>query len=368
MQTDMHFYGTYVLARAAGIPQHDSNTIAYSAQFVDDSTKSDSTRHSDGGLLYGIASAHHDKEAIINSKADPDEQRRVWVPFHFLPGGQGESLEEKLLCVKDSEISQEMMSHHIRAAKDKRFGFELLGIAAHVYMDTFSHYGFSGIGSKYNSVDGESFELIDVKDPKMKQYVLDKKGAFLSKYGLRATASFFVETLTNTLGHGGVATYPDRPFLHWRVTFDEPRPGNGKVSDRDNPATFLEGCEKLHSYFTKFANEYYTESKGVEFSAIRSRVEQILRFEGDKADRISQWKNAIGTNSIYPASCCATSLLCVERVVAFIQDCCLLIVNGFDPQGNTPLKLSHGMASCFNSYDRRGGGPPGGPLSYPCRV
>ena len=29
MQTDMHFYGTYVLARAAGVPPKDATTIAY---------------------------------------------------------------------------------------------------------------------------------------------------------------------------------------------------------------------------------------------------------------------------------------------------------------------------------------------------
>ena len=39
MQSDMHFYGTYVLSRAAGIPREDAHTIAYASQFVDDSTE-----------------------------------------------------------------------------------------------------------------------------------------------------------------------------------------------------------------------------------------------------------------------------------------------------------------------------------------
>ena len=34
---------------------------------------------------------------------------------------------------------------------------------AHVYADTFSHYGFSGVSSRNNKVDGSSFEL-DVED------------------------------------------------------------------------------------------------------------------------------------------------------------------------------------------------------------
>ena len=301
MQSDMHFYGTYVMARAAGIPARDAETIAYSAQFVDDSTSQDSKPHPDGGLLYGIASAHHDKQCILNSQIDPEEQRRVWVPFHFLPGGAGELLEERLICVKDSDIAREMVSHHIAKAISCEFRFELLGIAAHVYMDTFSHYGFSGIGSDYNAVDGESFDLIGVKDPEMERYVLNKKGTFLEKYKLRSVASFLVEASTDTLGHGGVATYPDRPFLHWRVTFDKNRPGNGAVSDRDNPATFLEGCEKLHQYFSEFARGYYTDSAPIAFAEIRDAVDRILRFEGKKEDRTARWLSAVAENEIYPS-------------------------------------------------------------------
>lgn len=36
MQTDMHYYGTYAMARAAGLNQDTCRKIAYSAQFVDD--------------------------------------------------------------------------------------------------------------------------------------------------------------------------------------------------------------------------------------------------------------------------------------------------------------------------------------------
>jgi hypothetical protein len=33
MQEDMHYYGTYAIARAAGIPSGDAQVIAYAAQF-----------------------------------------------------------------------------------------------------------------------------------------------------------------------------------------------------------------------------------------------------------------------------------------------------------------------------------------------
>ena len=36
MQKDMHFYGVYAMARAAGIKPDSAYTIAYASQFVDD--------------------------------------------------------------------------------------------------------------------------------------------------------------------------------------------------------------------------------------------------------------------------------------------------------------------------------------------
>lgn len=289
MQTDMHFYGTYVIARSAGIPKNDARILAYAAQYVDDSSQQDSETHEDKGLLYGIATAHH---PIDRDNLDEEDQRRVWVPFHFMPGGAGDTLEERLLCVKDSDIANEMMQHHIRYAKDVDFGMHLLGIAAHVYMDTFSHYGFSGISSNYNKVNPDSFEFPSrIKNKDIWQYIKDKFTGFQAK---------IAEDISG-LGHGGVATYPDRPFLHWRVTFEKDRPGNSAVSDRDNPKTYLEGWAKLHDYLSNFAKTYYTDAALVPFKNCKDKVDEILRFEGKKQERIDQWTKAISDSHIYPA-------------------------------------------------------------------
>ena len=168
-----------------------------------------------GGVLYGIATAHHAKDAVINNAMDKkEEQRRVWVPFHFIPGAEGASFSEKLLCIKDSPVANEMMQHHVDyAINGASFGLELLGIGAHVYMDTFSHYGFSGISSEYNAVDGDSFEYPDIKDKQVESYITAKLDKFFTKYGTKCI-SCFGEQLSGALGHGAVATFPDRPFLH----------------------------------------------------------------------------------------------------------------------------------------------------------
>lgn len=172
-------------------------------------------------------------------------------------------------------------------------------MAAHVYMDTFAHYGFSGIGSELNLVKGETCVPIGVKNLEMEKYVIGKKNGFFAKYAPFAVASWFAEEASASLGHGGVATFPDRPFLHWSVEFEKKRPGNGRLADRDNPTDYLEACEKTHSYFSQFARKRYASSSPIDFSEIKAEIDNIVRFEGAKEDRSSKWKKLISDKNIY---------------------------------------------------------------------
>ncbi|MCT4535141.1 DUF6765 family protein [Halodesulfovibrio sp.] len=302
MQLDMHFYGTYALARAAGIPQEDAYTIAYAAQYVDDSTKQDSKQHEDGGLLYGIATSHDGGQCVLNYHKDVhgsrEEQRRVWVPFHFLPGAEGKDFEEQLLCKKNSKPAQEMMQNHLRLAAEKPYGLELLGIAAHVYMDTFSHFGFSGVSSSLNKIIDGSIKPLELKDPKMADYVLSKLGRFIKRYKLGSVISFFAEESTGSLGHGAVATFPDRPYLKWCFEYEYPHESTTssipieaeQIEVRDNKVHFFEGCELLYHYFRGFAGARYPEPDVIPFEDIADDIKEIITTEDDCHGRIDKWR------------------------------------------------------------------------------
>lgn len=289
MQKDMHYYGAYAMALAAGIPARDASVIAYSSQFVDDSTRYDSGKHADGGLLFGITTSHHPAQSLIDNATDHgesnEEQRRIWVPFHFFPGGEGASFHEKILCVKDGPLVNEMLKNHIEHGGTKAFALELIGIAAHVYMDTFSHYGFSGMSSELNKVKFDSIKCVSRIDKSVYKYI---KGKFECFVGTLAEAG------AEGLGHAGAATFPDRPYLHWELEFERPRPGNGVKSDRNNPQTYLEGCAKLHSFFCKFARSRYAEasSRQKQFSSIEPEVKEILAVEGKGPERCAVWENS----------------------------------------------------------------------------
>lgn len=285
MQIDMHFYATYACARLAGFEKKEANIIATAAEFVDDAHYDNSGKNANNEMMFAICTAHHLKNIPRVSFENMEEHRLVWVPFHFYPGGKGKTLDEKLLCIKDSDIVQQMFSNHLNM-KDKSFYLQLLGIASHVYLDTFSHYGFSGICSNLNHIKGSSLES-EIEDDKIKGYVEAKDKRFLKKF-IEEMLSVGAEIASQGLGHGAVATYPDRPYMKWRFEYSQGRYGNGKDSGRrNNTDTFLEGLQKLHKLLQSAAKSKYATPKTHEFP--EDKIKEILGLEAEKKDRSEAW-------------------------------------------------------------------------------
>lgn len=287
MQIDMHYHGTYCLARAAGIDQPSATTIAYSTQFVDDNVAASVDDHDDGSQLYAIPTAHH---ALDISNREAADQRYIWVPFHFIPGAVGNSFTEQLICRKDSPIARAMVANHV-SQSHQPYVLPLLGIGTHVYQDTFAHYGFSGVSSRRNKINGDS--LVLTQDDAVVESVLGQTfGAWISKHGgflqnIRSHISGAAELYSGSLGHGAVSLYPDLPFLQWEYTYEQ----SGETMFHDNPATYLEGAEKLYAVFAQFAEEnpQYRGDTKVEWSDLEDKIKWIFAQEGNKWDRAAVW-------------------------------------------------------------------------------
>lgn len=300
MQADMHYYGTYAMARAAGFSEESCYLIAYSAQYVDDNAADDFIEFDDGGRIDKEATAHHPVDIRNVGHFVPEDQRKVWVPFHFLPGNEGAKYTRRLRCVKDSPIAQEMVQNHAEQV-DKEFGLYLIGIAAHVYADTFSHYGFSGVSSRGNKVHQEKIEFGQIGS-QIKQYIADKAKTFFEKERRKEHGGWLanirkvldvtqanIAEFGGALGHGPVATYPDRPFLTWRFVYEE----DNESSDwRKNSETFLEGCAKLHGFFATANKRLGDGSEGKDFNTIKDIVSSILKTEAGLSGRIEAWQEA----------------------------------------------------------------------------
>lgn len=285
MQLDMHYYGTYSMARAAGIKPEFAQAIAASAQYVDDSNTA-GIELRDGAFLSCAATAHH---PVDTRNIDAHDQRQVWIPFHFLPGNKGATFEERLVCQMDSALANEVIDHALVHA-NKSYGPMLIGVVAHVYADTFSHYGFSGISSEKNSVDNDSITP-RITSSEILRYAKAKADDFFEKR--KADAADLIK-----LGHGGVATYPDRPYLHWNFRYSD-----GRLSgERDNPTTFQLACEKLHGMFVRFGQatpNCANLDDFVPFEKMRGAVTDIIVREGKIEERIEAWQKAANAGKLY---------------------------------------------------------------------
>ena len=226
MQIDFHHGVTYVIARLGGLSPEQAAIVAYAAQYVDDATNSGVTRFDNGAMYQRISSAH---KLLDYRNFEELANHTVWIPFHFLPGNGGLPAGQdppggfinKLVCRPDSPVAHDMLQACI-AARGHAHALHRLGIALHVYADTWAHQGFAGVSHVINPAS-------HITGP-------DK----VADLGLRdRLANYFLgEALP--LGHGTVLSNPDKPFLCWSYVN-----GMGQIVERDNPRDFLSAADHM---------------------------------------------------------------------------------------------------------------------------
>ncbi|MCY4305742.1 MAG: hypothetical protein OXC62_13340 [Aestuariivita sp.] len=287
------------MARAAGLQKEVCQIIASAAQFVDDNHEEHEIEFKDGGKLNVMPTAYSLFSEENMARFDK-EHRRVWVPFHFLPGNKGKGISERLICRQDSRISREMLNHCVSRIQEP-FGLHILGIAAHVYADTFAHYGFSGVSSRWNEVHGGSIELNnDERDGEAEKRFEDKHGHTMKGLPNWRTVwdevkSETVEFFTGALGHGAVLKYPDFPYLEWEFEYEhtEDTTDIPRRTDRNNLETYLEACRKLYELFSSLPRQFKDSSpaQATNFTQIEGFVRQILEVkEPSREERSKIWK------------------------------------------------------------------------------
>jgi hypothetical protein len=281
MQKDMHYYATYALAKAAGIPEADAATIAYASQFTDDSPYYDSLIHDDKGMLHATPTSSHPDVSLLDDdlasrKRIADEKREIWIPFHFYPGGMGRTFEERIQCVSGGDLVGEALRNHVTVCARKPYLLELIGVCAHAYLDTFSHFGFSGMVSQLNNIAEVTVSVDDLSPEDAQLYA--------RKAEVRNAPQ-------DAPGHLAVSNLTDLPYLTWGFSYAVARPDGTTVSRRDNVASYLEGCAGLHGFLVGFAEMRYGERRrrAVAFGEIRNRIRNLLEQRRGMDERCGLW-------------------------------------------------------------------------------
>jgi len=298
MQKDMHYFGTYAVARIAGFPSEMARIIATADEFVDEAVEASPISLGGQGYQLPVVSSH--KMSELTKNFDEMDQWKVWVPFHFLPGGQGNTVDERLVCLwgePGNKACDDIIKLALRAgAENKPYGLYLLGIVSHVVQDTYAHYGFSGMTSDLNEVKQESLKLVEAQS--MGEHIKKKMIGFWD----RLAAAFAGAT---KLGHAGAATLPDCPYLQWDLKHEEGKSIQAGYLKkiRNNPATFFMACTRLHAVFDAFLKgKQFVEVEGghLGFSdQVSDAIQSIINKEGTKDQRCALWRKRIDSGVLF---------------------------------------------------------------------
>ncbi len=275
MQEDFHFYTIYVLCRCNGMSSENSKKVAYSSQHTDDAKYEHTLNFENGGRFQQMLSAH---KFIHPEVFSLDSQYRIYVPFHFIPGNQGNRFQERVVCRENSDMAQNIV-HKAANLKGKPFQLHRLGIALHMYADTWTHQDFSGLQSDLNDI-----EEIDVLNE-------DKVGI------VKVFTHFFrnvAESLIPHIGHAEAATLPDEPYREWKFY----HVNQGETKHRKNWMICQDASKFIYKEIKSFLvkNREYREEEPVRWGDIKSAITNSFKKKGDLEERCNNWTQSINNS------------------------------------------------------------------------
>ncbi len=302
MNKDFHYYGTYYAARIAGYSREDAEEIAWAAQMVDDFTEANVGKiFNRENITYTCESmsdtAYHELRTLSNvDNKELQKIRRIWVPFHFLPGNMRNELVDKhgfvantekfspvrdlpdfkCVCAPNSPLVESM----IQRIRNNNTSLIRIGIAMHVLADTWAHQMFVGSPTAHiNNVSG-----------------ITENTHSSASMGTPDIGTMYSITY---LGHGRAGHLPDTPSRNYQYT---PSWSSSKVNV-SNPIRFYNAfyqiVDVLMHLKTQNPNafvlkDYFTD--GINFGddnktrTIHDRIMSVL--SSTEEDQSQQWKNA----------------------------------------------------------------------------
>ncbi|MBR3307521.1 MAG: hypothetical protein IKI75_09775 [Lachnospiraceae bacterium] len=285
MQMDFHYYATYCAAYLAGFTHEESLDIAYSAQFVDDCSRT---------LLAKIkapssAATTQLQLEMMDARTDPvglQDITRIWASFHFLP--------KDLHAQKNKKFSKRYMDKFrliagpnsdlvlktVELAKDKPL--QSVGIAMHVLADTWAHANFAGTPSfVINNTNYVFYELFPEGEGFREKQIsfVHKKSVPDDLENSIYTNSLYQrnENTIMNLGHGRAGKIPDYSFMRYRYL-----PAWGDYEDiiKDNPHDYMKAFTQMISAMKyirgdipAFEKEQYDDEA---VASLRERIREIL--------------------------------------------------------------------------------------------
>ena len=280
MNKSFHYYCIRVLAEKAGFEPDHAQTIAYASQYTDDSTefgKMIITNIPDGFEYTRLNRARDEFDPICTAHSGnswfsklwkwakfylkTDVQRKVLMPFHFLPPealSPANRVQFNFITQPNSSLANLIVDESLESlsqATGNRLDLSLikLGIALHTYADTWSHAGFSG---RHNSLEN------DIKR-------IQKRNG--NKYQAANPLELAVSYAAPDVGHAETGALPDESNMAWKAKYANKKGG----LQRTNPESFLTAAKQI---FTRLVSA--TAGATIDWGILSDKISRCLECNG----------------------------------------------------------------------------------------
>ena len=252
MQIDFHYYATYCAAIIAGYTHEESLAIGYSAQLVDECSRTFLK------TVHGPSSAATTQLQLELMDARTDsvglqDITRIWASFHFLPADlQAEHKKcskrylnkYRLICGPNGDLVVDT----VELARGG--GLQAAGIAMHVLADTWAHRYFAGTPSLViNNTNGHFYEIRS-EEGHLVERKIDFRHSPSEPDDLEAgvytnSVAQGGENSIMNLGHGRAGHLPDYSFMRYRYL---PAWGGYREVVKNNPSDYLHAfCQMVYA-------------------------------------------------------------------------------------------------------------------------
>jgi len=249
MDIEFHYYSTYLIAVRAGFDPADAATLAQASQGVDDNHVP---------IIVDGSYAN-----IVSQTMDilrPHDDVRIYPVFHFVPGdpnaptaARRDGVLDPLVSTPNAPIARAMLLAALSSGDLYR-----IGVASHVYVDTWAHQNFTGQRSDFNRLPAEG-------------------------HGSQEAEQMAADLVIN-VGHGAAKHCPDIPALVWT----DARLLNSTVSNRER---FLDAGEAL---FRRYAEAKQMAAAEIEAGAARIRSDLAADIGAPDANAVAMDPARIG--------------------------------------------------------------------------
>ncbi len=259
MDIEFHYYITLIVALRAGFKPEEAYLLSYSSQYVDDNTRS---------FIISPDTAdeyNNYKSQTIDITKPEKNLMRIYPIFHFMPGNKDE-IESSSASRKDGKfhilntIPDNSNARTVLKEALKNHDLYRIGIATHMYSDTFAHQNFVGYYESFNGMKG------------------------------------ILEKVIPDVGHADAQHSPDLPGLIW----EDPRLIR-KNSTVDNKDRFVRAAEAIFVEFRKYIDPTCQDAQvSRDMASLTAEIEKTIgnhdKQNENRDNRINSYREAIGNN------------------------------------------------------------------------